>query len=182
MFSAIIACGQTLLFFTAWLIRMNFIKGATHRFHTLLTLIAILLTIAFFMFIGVIRRAYSKFIWPENNLVSKMPKPQSEYGRIERDNEDEFIIKIGMVKEKDYNTYIEECKNRGFKINDLRGIEYYEAYNEEGDKQKIIYFDHLREMEIRIEGYEELGGYIWSGRGLSSMIPQPKSEYGRIDK
>lgn len=181
LISAIFMGCQTLLFFVAWLMRMRIIKGAGIHLHSLFSLLAILLIIPFFMFIGVKHRSYDTYVWPNNNLSAMLPKPQSDYGEIKRDVADEFSMMIGRVKEKDYNAYVEECIEKGFSLRTYRTESSYNAYNESGAELKVVYFSHLKEMDISIVAYKDYYEFIWSGRGLAALLPEPVSKLGIIN-
>ncbi|TCL61156.1 DNA-directed RNA polymerase subunit RPC12/RpoP [Kineothrix alysoides] len=184
LISAIFMGCQTLLLFVAWLMRMRLIKGAEIHLHSLSTMLAIILVIPFFMFIGVVHRSYDMYVWPNNNLSAMLPKPQSDYGEIESDTVDKFCMMISKVKENEYDDYVEECIEKGFSLKASR-TEYehieYNAYNESGAELTIRFFPHLKEMEISIVGYEEFYEFIWSGLGLSALLPEPVSKLGIIN-
>ncbi len=184
--SAIIMGCQTLLFFVVWLIRMHLIKGAGMRLHTWLTILAVLLIIPFFMFVGGVQhRSYDVYVWPDNNLSAMLPKPQSDHGEIEINAADKFRMMVGGVKENDYNNYVEECIEKGFSLKVSRtDYEYYlmyNAYNESGAELTIRFLPHLDEIEITMEGYGEFYEFIWSGRGLAALLPEPVSKLGIIN-
>ncbi|TCL61155.1 hypothetical protein EDD76_101252 [Kineothrix alysoides] len=181
LISAIFMGCQTLLFFVAWLMRMRVIKGAGMHLHSLSSMLAILLIIPFFMFIGVEHISYDTYVWPDNNLSAMLPKPQSNYGEIKRDTADEFNMMIGRVKEKDYNAYVEECIEKGFSLNNFRTESSYIAYNESGAELNISLSPRLKEMDISIAAHKEFYEYIWPGRGLSALLPEPVSKLGVIN-
>ncbi len=178
--SAIFMGCQALLFFVAWLMRMRIIKGAGVYLHSLATLLAILLIMPFFMFIGVQHISYDTYIWPNNNLPAMLPKPQSNYGEIRKDAEDEFDIRIGKVKDADFNAYVEECIGKGFTLKALRTDSSYDAFDESGDELRINYFSSMKEMDISIAAHKEFYEIIWSGRGVSALLPEPVSKSGTI--
>jgi hypothetical protein len=186
LISAIIMSCQMSLFLLAWLMRMRVVRGSEQRIHWLLTLVAVLLAIPFIMFMGEQHRSYDKYIWPENNLTALLPKPNSEYGEVKRFGSLRFELSVGRVSENDYNAYIEECISRGFVLKDERRFDestysYYRAFNESGVRLELNYFSHLDQMDIKIEGIKEHGEYIWSGRGLAALIPEPESKIGTIE-
>lgn len=181
LISAIFMGCQTLLFLVVWLMRMRIIKGAGIHLHSLFSLLAILIVIPFFMYIGVKHRSYDTYVWQNNNLSAMLPKPQSDYGEIKRDVTDKFSMMIGRVKERDYNAYVEECIEKGFSLRTYRTQSSYNAYNESGAELKIVYFSHLKEMEITIEAYKDFYEFIWSGRGLSALLPEPVTKLGIIN-
>ncbi len=175
---------QTLLFLISWLMRMSLIKGARIHLHTLASMVAILLIIPFVMFIGVLHRSYDKYVWPQNNLTAMLPKPKSEYGGIETDIADQFIINIGKVKDDDYNTYVEECMESGFSLRIERSeYEYrtFKAYDESGAELELRFFPHLNEMQISITTFKEFYELTWPERGLFALLPEPEATKGIIN-
>ncbi len=182
--SAGIMVFQTLLFFISWLMRMSLIKGARIHLHTLASMVAILLIIPFIMFIGVLHRSYDKYVWPQNNLTAMLPKPKSEYGEIVKDIADQLIIKVGKVKDDDYNSYVEECIASGFSLRIERSeYEYrsFKAYDESGAELELIFFPHLNEMQISIMSFKEFYELTWPERGLFALLPEPEATMGIIN-
>ncbi len=181
LISAIFMGCQAILFFVTWLMRMRIIKGAGFYLHSLSSMLAILLIIPFFMFIGVEHTSYDRYVWPNNNLSSLLPKPQSDYGEIRRDAADEFEIRIGKTKKKEYNAYVEECVGKGFSLKATRYDSSYIAYSESGAELQIRYSPRLKEMDISIAAQQEFYEYIWPGRELSALLPEPVSKLGVIN-
>jgi hypothetical protein len=91
-----------------------------------------------------------------------------------------FRLTVGRVKENEFNVYVDECKNWGFTEKANRFTWYFSAYNENGVKLELRYFSSRNEMDIEIEEVKEYGEYLWSGRGLTVLIPEPESKKGRI--
>ncbi len=180
LISAIFAGCQTLLFFVAWLMRMRIIKGAGIHLHSLASMLAILLIIPFFMLIDVEHVSYDKYVWPNSNLVTMLPKPQSDHGEIQRDDADEFSIRISGTKEKTYNAYVEKCIEKGFTLKAVRSSSSYVAYDESGDELRVIFTPRLKVMEISIIASKEFYEILWSGIGVSALLPEPVSKLGVI--
>ncbi len=179
--SAIYIGCQALLFFVVWLMRMRFVKGSGIYLHSLFSLLAVLMIIPFFMFIGVEHQSFDRYVWQQNNLTTMLPKPKSEYGEIKRDAADEFVMLVGRVKESDFNTYVEACIEKGFNLKTDRNEGMFNAYNQSGASLKVAFTFRLSEMEITLTASEELNEYLWPDRGLSSLLPQPNSKVGTIN-
>lgn len=179
--SAIFIGCQALLFFVVWLMRMRFLKGSGIYLHSLLSLLAVLMTIPFFMFFGVEHKNYDSYVWQQNNLTTMLPKPKSEYGEIKRDAADEFVMLVGRVKESDFNTYVEACIEKGFHLKIYRSEWTFNAYNQSGESLKVVFTSYLSEMEITLTAKEVLNEYLWPDRGLSTLLPEPVSDVGIIN-
>lgn len=181
--AAILMGGVSILFFVAWLMRMRLIKGARFHLHSLFSLLAVLLIIPFFVFIDdeYLYRNYDKYIWPSGNLSALIPKPQSDYGEIDRDDAEMFDMTIGRVQVKDYNTYINQCVEKGFSVNPFRTGSGYHAFHENGAELIIGFYTSRREMDITVTQKQEFHEYIWPDRGLAALLPKPVSKTGIIE-
>lgn len=178
---ALIASAQAVLFFSAWLIRMRFIKGAAHRIHTLVTIVALVAVIPFLFCMDIQYRSYTKYTWPSSGLSELVPQPKSQLGELMKDNGTTFIILIGRTTIQEFDAYVDECKNRGFVYEQSRYNSIYEAYNEDGTYLSLSFNEYIKEIHIEIEALPEMKEYEWNTNGLAGMLPKPKSNLGFIE-
>ncbi len=92
-----------------------------------------------------------KYVWPGSEIANMLPKPESEYGKIEVDSEDSFMIKIGKTDGTQYNNYVASCKENGFTVDYYGTDSSYSAENENGYSLMIDYDNDQQIMDISID-------------------------------
>jgi len=155
--AAIIMLFASALFLSTFLIRKRIKRISKNRIHSLLPLLAILLIIPYIFFRSENYEYQSddKYVWVENELTALIPKPKSGHGKITWDDNERFSIKVSLVLEMEYYTYVDECIKRGFTIepDNVKGM--YRAYNDSGMRVTVQYFSHTAEMAITVEKKNE---------------------------
>lgn len=97
-----------------------------------------------------------KYNWPTNSIASLLPEPKSDYGKIEYDSEDGFSLNVYKISPEEFNSYIDECKNKGFTVDYYGSESYYNADNEDGYSLSVDYNKDEETMNITIsEAIEE---------------------------
>ncbi len=79
--------------------------------------------------------------WPEVGLATMVPTPKGSKGKIIGDSSVYFSAYVGEMTEKDYLNYVEECRKRGFVLDEVSWDGYFSAYHESdnGDAVTIQY-------------------------------------------
>lgn len=73
------------------------------------------------------------FYWTESNLGEMIPQPSALVVKKDgRDDDTLFSFKVFGVTLSDFNTYVSECKNRGFSVDPGSYEGFYTADNENG--------------------------------------------------
>ncbi|MBQ7503852.1 MAG: hypothetical protein IJT79_00850 [Ruminococcus sp.] len=75
---------------------------------------------------------FKEIEWPDSELANLIPKPKSTFGRIEWEYSDDFKITLGKITKQQYQDYVKECKEKGFKEDYEKGEDYYRAENKDG--------------------------------------------------
>ena len=70
--------------------------------------------------------------WPNSDIANLLPKPKSLKGNLEWENDDSFLYYAGDTNEEDFEKYVNELKDMGFKVDFSKGKNYYYADNENG--------------------------------------------------
>ena len=70
--------------------------------------------------------------WPNNQLASLIPVPDSIYGETEHSSENELKIRIDFVSAEDFDSYVSECVNKGFSNIKKESTSEFEATNYDG--------------------------------------------------
>jgi len=77
-------------------------------------------------------KSKSKYTWPGSELAKRISKPKSEYGTVESDSSQNFVIYIAKTSKDEFWKYVEECEQRGFVADYNKGDNSYYAYDNEG--------------------------------------------------
>lgn len=182
IFAMIIAIIQIVVVVVALLMKKEVIKVPKKWISPLLLGLAIVLVVPFFSLFKVDIADYEKYAWEDVILADMLPEPESPYGKIDSNSESYLSLSVLMVKEEEYNEYVEACKEAGFTIDaELIGINYY-AYNEAGYKLVLNYYDYNSEMHVGLDVGMQLGELSWSSSEMAQLLPVPDSKVGEIQK
>lgn len=77
--------------------------------------------------------------WSTTGLGTMLPSPKSNLGKVNSDSNNSFRIHIGNMTLEDFNSYIEECKAKGFTIDYNKQEKNYYAKNSEGYRLSLQY-------------------------------------------
>lgn len=91
-----------------------------------------------------------KYRWPSTEFVSRIPQPESEFGKISSESERYFNIDIYEVSFEQYEDYIDECKAEGFVVDYTKFDGYYSAKDDEGYSLMLSYDEDETEMNISL--------------------------------
>ena len=101
-------------------------------------------------------------------------------GEVNINTEDTLMIEVPTATEKDYNAYLQACKDRGYTIDaETLGGTYY-AFNEQGYKLSVSYFES-NGMQITLYAPIELGELKWPTNGPAASFPKPNSTLGKVE-
>lgn len=95
------------------------------------------------------------YIWPDTELVSLLPRPDSEQGRINMENEDYFSIEIYKVSKDGFEKYVGDCKNSGFTVDYMKYDDSYLADNEVGYSLSLSYDEKEEILRIMLNAPDE---------------------------
>lgn len=119
--------------------------------------------------------------WPESGLGSMLPKPDSKNIRVGYNLEDSFSADIEKAKADDFAAYITICEENGFNVDAESDSNTYTAYNEDGYKVNISFYDSLNSVSIMLSTPKVNGTFTWPTMGLATLIPTPKTTVGTIN-
>ncbi len=149
-----------------------------------IVLLVIIALIAIFMatrFRGNSRDAKnSKLDWPTSGLATMLPEPGTDKGEVDVNLDDAFAATLAEYSADDFSNYVNACKDKGFTVDaDQIGIDYA-AFNEEGYKVSLTYYERKEELTVRLEAPDEMSTITWPTSGPGSLLPAPPSTQGSI--
>lgn len=140
--------------------------------------------LAVIVVIGVISSVGGKgeeFDWESDiELCDMLPEPESNVGDIILNDDESLSIEVYETSKSDYKAYLKECEEMGYTVESDKSESNYEAYNAEGYKLTLWYYESEEEMHIDLDAPMELGTLQWPTSELVSLLPVPKSQVGKI--
>lgn len=122
-----------------------------------------------------------EFDWESDiELCDMLPEPESNVGDIILNDDESLSIEVYETSKSDYKAYLKECEEMGYTVESDKSESNYEAYNSEGYKLTLWYYESEEEMHIDLDAPMELGTLQWPTSELVSLLPVPKSQVGKI--
>ena len=118
-----------------------------------------------------------KLDWPTTGLAAMLPDPPSEYGDVNV-FDSSLSATFEQVEANDFADYVQACKDKGFTVDAKENGSSYEAYNEEGYALGVV--DYSDSMSVSLDEPIEMAEIAWPTSGAASLVPAPKSTYGKI--
>lgn len=170
------------LFVVSYLMGMQVIKEKKHNIRVFPAILAFILFVPYFSLYSSDSslNKTEKFAWNDMELCDVLPEPSSNRGYIYTNTKTELRMDISKISSKEYNNYIEECKNSGFTVDSDSMSITYEAYNEDGYHLSLIYAESMEELSINLEAPMDMTEIQWPNSDISKLIPIPKSKVGNI--
>lgn len=119
--------------------------------------------------------------WPETGLGSMLPKPDAKNIHIGYNLDDSFSADIEKAKEEDFTSYVAKCVESGFTIDSESDSNEYTAYNEDGYRVSVSFYDSLKSISIILRTPKVNGTFTWPTIGLATLLPTPKTNVGTIN-
>ena len=121
-----------------------------------------------------------KFAWKDIKLSSVLPEPRSHMGRIIINSDKSLSMYVSKTSEKDYQEYLDKCRDKGFTVESESIGSSYSAYNEDGYKLSLWYAESSKEISIDLNAPEDMDTLQWPESELVSLLPVPESDVGKI--
>lgn len=151
-------------------------------------LLTVALVIGFVIFVAVrsgaidiIRNFNEPLVWSESELAKTIPEIESKSGEIKYDNDENYWLEIYSFTDSEYDDYIDECKKKGYTIENKKDSISYEAYNELGYHLQLRHYNSSNDLTIRVEAPIEMNKIKWPKSKIAELLPVPKSTYGKIE-
>ncbi len=121
-----------------------------------------------------------KIKWSEMVLGEMLPEPPTNRGDIWENSDECLDVDLTKVSAKEYTEYVKECKDFGYTIDAEKTDDSYSAYNEEGYKLELGYFDYNEELSIELEIPVEMKTIKWPDSPAGNQLPEPESKIGKF--
>lgn len=172
---------QAVGFIVAWLMGSKIIKEPMKGLHNILAIISFVLIFPIISTGGVQTSTKSeKIIWNDISMHEVLPEPANKTGRILSNNDDSISVYIDKASREDFSKYVEACKGKGFTVESKKDTNSYDAYNSDGYKLRLYYYEYGKEYNIDLDAPMELKENAWVSTPLSQLVPEPDSKLGRV--
>ncbi len=122
-----------------------------------------------------------EYDWPTGKLAQMLPPMDAKCANV-LEGESSLSIRVeeGVTKER-YESYVSQCKERGFSVDSESDEGEYSAYNEEGYHLKLR-FSEYGDPDINIDLYAPRtnGELAWPDHGLAALLPVPGKAKGSV--
>ncbi len=177
--AGLVALVQTVVFAASWLMGMQIIEEKKKSIYIALAILGFLLIIPFSMARNI--KKSEKLSWPTTGIATNIPKPSNKYGSIIINDDESFHASLDKVSSSDYEKYVVACKDMGYTIDGKTDSSGYEAFNSEGYKLDISFYDSLENMDIGLDAPIAAKEFKWPNSETAKQIPNPKSNVGKIE-
>lgn len=89
--------------------------------------------------------------WPDSELVSQLPEPESMKGEIDSESEEYFGVYLCGVDSDEFNSYVEKVQDKGFTVDYSKTSNSFLADNEAGYSVIVEWDDSDNTMSISID-------------------------------
>lgn len=180
--AGVIALAQGIIYTAAWLIGMQVFKVKFRKLYVLLAIIGFVLIIPFcgFTLNSPPSNQSEKFEWSDIALCEKLPETPKLYGEIHFNSDEQLYLTLPEAAKDDYRKYVKSCEDYGYTIESNKNDTGYDAYNPDGYKLSLSYYEYNGEMSVRLEAPEKMSQFDWPENGIATLIPAPESDTGRV--
>jgi len=121
-----------------------------------------------------------KIVWDDIILGDMLPEPPANKGEIHTNSADELWVDINDLSDKQFNDYVDACKEKGFTVDAESNSSSYDAYNAEGYKLSLGHYGSDADMSIQLEAPMEMTTITWPASAAGKLLPTPKSTTGKF--
>ena len=179
-----IALAQLILNVTAWLVGMHTVRTRRRNLPRALFLFGLLLAIPYLVFFGessasgsISRSSHS---WEDSALTGLIDQPPVEGGQIFSSSDTLFSMDVPRVSSSQYRDYVSSCEKRGFTQDPIREGNSYTAFDSNGTRLELDYYEYNKEMSISLHAPLEIGELVWPTSRIAGLLPKPDSETGLL--
>ena len=121
-----------------------------------------------------------KIVWEDIILSVMLPEPPKNKGEIHTNSASDLWIDINNLSDKQFNDYVNACKEKGFTVDAESDSSHYSAYNSEGYKLSLSHYSSKDDMSINLDAPMEMDAITWPASAAGKQLPMPKSTVGKF--
>lgn len=181
----LIALIQLILMIVSIACKLKYRKNGNKELKKLSGLCAIVVAVLVFVWFGVLMAEENgggviggsgeEVVWPAQGMGSELPVLPGTLKRA-YSGKDSFNATSKNVNAKDFQAYVDACKEAGYKIDAEAGNTEYLAYDENDNKLKIDYWAYSNEINLQLSEGIKLESFQWYDQGVAAQVPKPTAE------
>ncbi len=118
--------------------------------------------------------------WSTVLIGENIPTPQQGKLNSGSNLNNYFSGSIENVDMKYYSEYKSACIDAGYTIEKKEQGDNYSAFNSNGFKLSLYFYESSNEIGINLQAPEELKELSWPTTGIGAILPAPTSNFGKI--
>ena len=130
---------QTVLCTFSLLINIGKIETPKRKLPVILFSVALVLIIPYLSVSSPTTNSTQEFVWSDIVMSEMLPEPESNFGEIISNDNENLLIYVHKTSVDDYNEYLSACEEKGFIIEADKVGDMYEAFNQNGYKLDLKY-------------------------------------------
>lgn len=119
-----------------------------------------------------------KIDWSKIEMHDMLPEPKSNVGHIYSNSESGISVDFYKTSEDEYKDYVSECKNLGFTVDSESSSNSYEAYNTDGYKLNVSWYD--KKLSVKLDAPMQFTEIQWPSSSVGKALPTPESNKGKF--
>lgn len=120
------------------------------------------------------------FEWPDTELSRLLPRPESDKGKIWDIDAEGLWIEVHDFSISQFESYMNDCKEKGFSVEGEREGNSYKAHNDSGYRLKLDFTQYNSQMAIHLDAPKVIGEFEWPSTEICNLLPVPESNKGEI--
>lgn len=178
--SKILVSIELVLYICAWLMGMGIIKEPFNGIRKVLLVIGVVLLIAAVETSEEDHKEYVKYNWSDFVLGEKIPKLEGKKVDISTNTGKKLDVDFDNIDVSEYKDYEKRVRDLGYTIEGETNYHGYEAFNKDGYKIDIYYYESSEKLLLTLDAPIKLNEIEWPTVGLITTLPTIKSNLGSI--
>ena len=118
--------------------------------------------------------------WSTLRISNLIPESPTKLVKNEFAFDKSMLITFYGVDFQDFGLYTTACEDIGFTVEPETKPNYFMAYNNEGYRLTLDYYDNKKLIKVNVEEPMDMGNYQWTNSNLVTNLPVPDSKIGNI--
>lgn len=120
-------------------------------------------------------------VWSDIVLGEMLPEPPNKKGTVWVNNNANLSVHIENVSSVEYAKYMDDCAGRGYTLDVYIDGTSYKAFNSEGYKLTLYYYEHLKKLDIGLNEPIKMVTFSWPKGIAGQQLPVPQSALGKVN-
>lgn len=118
--------------------------------------------------------------WSDIVLGEILPTPPSSRGNLMTNSSERLYVSLKDVSPKEYAAFVNNCAEKGFTTETEKDDDSYNAFNSDGVRLSLSYYNYNEELDITLDMPEEMSQISWPDSAAGKKLPKPESLIGKF--